>query len=109
MSTEKLPVGWDEDQIQGVIAHYEGQTEAEQFAEIEAAHQDSTVPRRLRLDLQGRLIVPTDAEHEARSAAVKRMIEDIREIPNGPDEDDRDFFRAIDEERPERPLFKGRY
>lgn len=36
MSTQNFPPGWDETRIREVIAHYENQTEDEQFAEIEA-------------------------------------------------------------------------
>jgi hypothetical protein len=35
----KFPPGWDEARVRDVIAHYEDQTEDEQFAEIEAAHE----------------------------------------------------------------------
>lgn len=34
---QTLPKGWDLDQIQNIVAHYDGQTEDEQAAEIEAA------------------------------------------------------------------------
>lgn len=37
MSTTNFPPGWDEARVRDVLAHYEGQTEDEQFAEIEAA------------------------------------------------------------------------
>lgn len=37
MSTQNFPPGWDEERVRQVIAHYESQTEDEQFAEIEAA------------------------------------------------------------------------
>ena len=37
MSTQNFPPGWDEARVREVLAHYEGQTEDEQFAEIEAA------------------------------------------------------------------------
>jgi hypothetical protein len=40
---QKLPPGWDEERIREVIAHYESQTEDEQFAEIEAAWEDPNV------------------------------------------------------------------
>jgi hypothetical protein len=39
MSKQQFPPGWDEKRINEVIAHYESQTEDEQFAEIEAAHE----------------------------------------------------------------------
>jgi hypothetical protein len=37
MSTQNFPPGWDEARVREVVAHYESQTEDEQFAEIEAA------------------------------------------------------------------------
>lgn len=37
MSKQDYPPGWDEQRVREVLAHYENQTEDEQFAEIEAA------------------------------------------------------------------------
>ena len=37
MSTETFPPGWDEQRVKDLIAHYENQTEDEEFAEIEAS------------------------------------------------------------------------
>lgn len=34
---QKFPPGWDEARVRDLIAHYDGQTEDEQAAEIEAA------------------------------------------------------------------------
>jgi hypothetical protein len=39
MRDQKFPPGWDEGRVREVIAHYESQTEDEQFAEIEAARE----------------------------------------------------------------------
>lgn len=39
MKDQKFPPGWDEARVLEVIAHYESQTEDEQFAEIEAARE----------------------------------------------------------------------
>jgi hypothetical protein len=36
----EFPPGWDEERVQAVLAHYEGQTEAEEVAEDEAAFED---------------------------------------------------------------------
>jgi hypothetical protein len=41
MSTQNFPPGWDEARVRDVLMHYESQTEDEQFAEIEAAHQNA--------------------------------------------------------------------
>jgi hypothetical protein len=37
MNKQEYPPGWDEQRLREVLAHYENQTEEEQFAEIEAA------------------------------------------------------------------------
>ena len=39
MSNQKFPPGWDEERVREVLAHYESQSEDEQFAEIEAARE----------------------------------------------------------------------
>lgn len=39
MSEQRFPRGWDQERVKEVLAHYEGQTEDEQFAEIEAARE----------------------------------------------------------------------
>jgi hypothetical protein len=39
MTTQKFPPGWDEERVREVLAHYENQSEDEQFAEIEAARE----------------------------------------------------------------------
>ena len=52
MTQDQLPVGWDEDRVQRVLAHYESQTEDEALAEDESAGEDTSqtimeVPREL--------------------------------------------------------------
>jgi len=37
MKKQKFPPGWDEKRVKELIAHYENQTEDEEFADIEAA------------------------------------------------------------------------
>jgi hypothetical protein len=37
MKKQKFPPGWDETRVKELIAHYESQTEDEEFADIEAA------------------------------------------------------------------------
>lgn len=39
----KFPRGWDEARVRKVLAHYEGQSEQEQFAEIEAARKRANI------------------------------------------------------------------
>lgn len=36
---KEFPPGWDEKRVREVLEHYERQTDDEQFAEIEAAHE----------------------------------------------------------------------
>ena len=43
MSKQEFPSGWDEKRVQELIAHYEGQTEEEEFADIEAARAEENV------------------------------------------------------------------
>ena len=43
MSKQRFPPGWDEELVRKVIAHYEQQTEDEEFAEIEAAQQAENI------------------------------------------------------------------
>lgn len=40
MREQQFPSGWDEKKVNEVLAHYEDQTEDEQFAEIEAAREE---------------------------------------------------------------------
>ncbi len=39
MSQQKFPPGWDEKRVKEMIAHYENQTEDEEFADIEATRE----------------------------------------------------------------------
>ena len=36
MNQQRFPPGWNEERVREAIAHYENETEDEQFAEIEA-------------------------------------------------------------------------
>ncbi len=51
MTSQKFPPGWDEQRVREVLAHYESQTEDEQFAEIETAHGEKNIAM---------MAVPTD-------------------------------------------------
>jgi hypothetical protein len=44
MSKQKFPPGWDEKRVWDVLAHYENQSEDEQFAEIEAPERRKGSP-----------------------------------------------------------------
>jgi hypothetical protein len=43
MSEQRFPPGWDEKRVQQVLAHYENQTEDEEFAEIEATREGENI------------------------------------------------------------------
>lgn len=62
MSEPKFPPGWDEERIRQVIAHYENQTEDEQFAEIEAAHAAEAITM---------MAVPTELVPEVRALLAR--------------------------------------
>jgi len=63
MSEQKFPPGWDEDRVRQVLAHYESQTEDEQFAEIEAAQEAEGVTM---------MAVPTDLVPEVRALLARK-------------------------------------
>lgn len=62
MSTPNFPAGWNEARVREVLAHYESQTEDEQFAEIEAAldSDDTTL-----------MAVPTELVPEVRALLAR--------------------------------------
>jgi hypothetical protein len=62
MSTQNFPPGWDEARIRDVLAHYESQTEDEQFAEIEAALQTENITL---------MAVPTELVPEVRALLAR--------------------------------------
>jgi hypothetical protein len=63
MSKQRLPPGWDEKRVQELIAHYENQTEDEEFADIEAAREseDSTL-----------MTIPTELVPEVRALLARK-------------------------------------
>ena len=64
MSQQKFPPGWDEERVREVLAHYEGQSEDEQFAEIEAAREAADITM---------MAVPTDFASEVRALIARRQ------------------------------------
>jgi hypothetical protein len=64
MSEQKFPPGWDEERVRQVLAHYEGQTEDEQFAEIEAAQEAAGVTM---------MAVPTELVPEVRALLARKQ------------------------------------
>ena len=64
MSEPKFPPGWDEERVRRVIAHYDAQTEDEQFAEIEAAREAEGVTL---------MAVPTELVPEVRALLARKQ------------------------------------
>jgi predicted dinucleotide-binding enzyme len=62
MSTPNFPPGWDDARVRDVLAHYESQTDDEQFAEIEAALESDDVTL---------IAVPTDLVPEVRALLAR--------------------------------------
>ena len=61
---QRFPPGWDEQRVREVLAHYEGQTEDEQFAEIEAAWDAEGVTL---------MAVPTELVPEVRALIARKQ------------------------------------
>ena len=61
---QKFPAGWDEARVRELIAHYDGQTEDEQAAEIEAA---------LAADGVTMVAVPVELADEVRALIARRQ------------------------------------
>jgi len=64
MSEQKFPPGWDEKRVREVLAHYEEQTEDEQFAEIEAAREAEGMTL---------IAVPTELAPEVRALLARKQ------------------------------------
>jgi hypothetical protein len=64
MSNQTLPPGWDEERIRQVLAHYENQTEDEQFADIEAAREAENITM---------MAVPTELVPEVRALLARKQ------------------------------------
>ena len=62
MREQEFPPHWDEARVREVLAHYESQTEDEQFAEIEAA---------LETDGVTLMAVPTELVPEVRALLAR--------------------------------------
>ena len=66
MNEQKFPPGWDEERVRQVLAHYEEQTEDEQFAEIEAAREEEGTTL---------IAVPTELVPEIRALLARKQSE----------------------------------
>jgi hypothetical protein len=64
MSEQHFPPGWDEERVRQVIAHYDNQSEDEQFAEIEAAREEDGVVM---------MAVPVDLVPEVRALLARKQ------------------------------------
>ena len=64
MKKQKFPPGWDEKRVKELIAHYENQTEDEEFADIEAARaaEDITL-----------MAIPTELVPEVRALLARKQ------------------------------------
>jgi hypothetical protein len=63
MRKRKFPPGWDEKRVQELIAHYENQTEDEEFADIEAAREAEDITM---------MAIPTDLVPEIRALLARQ-------------------------------------
>ena len=64
MKEQRFPPGWDAARVRDVVAHYESQSEDEQFAEIEAAREGEGVTM---------IAVPTELADEIRALIARRQ------------------------------------
>jgi hypothetical protein len=61
---QKLPPGWDEKRVKELIAHYENQTEDEEFADIEAAREAEDITM---------MAIPIDLVPEVRALLARKQ------------------------------------
>jgi hypothetical protein len=64
MSKQKFPPGWDEKRIKELLAHYENQTEDEEFAEIEATREAEDITL---------MAIPKDLVPEVRALLARKQ------------------------------------
>ena len=62
MKKQEFPQGWDENRVKELIAHYENQTEDEEFADIEASREDDDITL---------MAIPAELVPEVRALARK--------------------------------------
>ena len=73
---------------------------------IEPGHK-ARAGRRLQFDEHGHAIPLTEAEMAEYKAEALLALKELASIPDDPNESDEEFWRAMDEGRPERPLLQG--
>jgi hypothetical protein len=64
VSKQKFPPGWDEKRVKETIAHYENQTEDEEFADIEAAREAEDITL---------MAIPTELVPEVRALLARKQ------------------------------------
>jgi hypothetical protein len=64
MRKHEYQPGWDEERVREVLAHYENQTEDEQFAEIEAAWEAEGITM---------MAVPTELAPQVRALLARNQ------------------------------------
>ena len=64
MTEQKLPPGWDEKRVKELIAHYEHQTEDEEYADIEAALEAEDVTL---------MAIPSELVPEVRALLARKQ------------------------------------
>jgi hypothetical protein len=64
MREQKFPPGWDENRVREVLAHYECQSEDEQFVAIEAALETEGITM---------MAIPTDLVPEVQALLAKKQ------------------------------------
>ena len=65
MRKQKFPPGWDENRVKEMIAHYENQTEDEEFADIEQAREAEDITL---------MAIPTELVPEVRALLASKQI-----------------------------------
>ncbi len=60
---QKFPPGWNEKRVKELIAHYENQTEDEEFADIEAARRAEDITL---------MAIPTELVPEVRALLARK-------------------------------------
>jgi hypothetical protein len=61
---QRFPPGWDEKRVKELIAHYENQTEDEEFADIEAAREAEGITM---------MAIPTELVPEVRALLARNQ------------------------------------
>ncbi|MGC8644221.1 MAG: hypothetical protein ACP5XB_30545 [Isosphaeraceae bacterium] len=64
MIEQEFPPGWNEERVREILAHYENQTEDEQFAEIAAARESENVTM---------MAIPTELVPEVQALLARKQ------------------------------------